>query len=849
MSMILLAVEDADRDAAVRDLLTAEGWWVTTVSSQEEALRAAADHAPKLLIVDRRLAEPGGLLRAFGREVGGPGVLLLVDQLDGEENGGDGVVARNQDGEEVVSIVRQSLEAPSPAEEGRASEPESESAQLTATDLFGDILSDLEETRAAAAAAALVAVSEGEDASDDEPSPDLETSEEGSETVDLSATVALPVEALLEEALRESSSGGSVGEDELVSEPEPEPEPEIETGASAEAEAPADVDPEDEITAVISAITPSRADGSEAIESVEEAEAEAETVDGEFDEELEEIFADPTDDPGVQGPEQPTTDLDEEVAEIIGSLGGDAEAGEADQDETSEEYSLGQVLDVEDDGTSEEAPEAPTEPAPDHNRLGAYRLNELLEFGAMTERWLAEGPDDELVVVERLRHDLRDRSEIRDAFVEGYSEAAGWESRNVLRVLDLGRHDEVDYVVTEYLAGHSLREVLSRVNRMEARMPLGIALLIAEKVVNGLGSLVEGASGSRHGWLVPDSVWLTRGGEVLLREFGCGRLGADEGLPNQDWTELRFFGPEHWTGETDTRSDLYSVGAVLYEMISGRPVHNRSDPESLAEAVRSDDVLPVQHVDPTVPSEIDAWIMRLLRREANDRPQAVSEVASKIDLALQALPARPDDAELEAYVRQLFAANVPVESSLETLAMAMPDPDALLVPVEGEEEREGRLPALWMWIAAVVVALVLAFFGWKWFEARDSSLSESPQEAPAPAAPAPRTTPEPIPVDETASSEARQEPAAVQPPAAAPAADTTDPDEDLDVRSLVEQAFERRQRELEDRLAQEAAAAAEAAAADLPVVDPPADDTEPPADEDDNLPESRVAAPSRAPLH
>ncbi len=147
MSMILLAVEDAVRDAAVRDLLTAEGWWVTTVVSQEEALRAAADHAPQLLIVDAALEMPGELLRAFARQEGGPGVLVLVDHKgDAVPRESDGVVWRDQAPSEILAVVRRSLHAPRTASEHAtaAAEVTSEDEQLTTSDLFGDILENLD---------------------------------------------------------------------------------------------------------------------------------------------------------------------------------------------------------------------------------------------------------------------------------------------------------------------------------------------------------------------------------------------------------------------------------------------------------------------------------------------------------------------------------------------------------------------------------------------------------------------------------------------------------------------------------------------------------------------------------
>lgn len=685
MAMILLAVEDAGRDAAIRDLLTAEGWWVTTVGSQEEALRAAADHAPELLIVDSGLAQLGSLLHTVRRSEGGPGMLVLADGAGGGDAlGGDGTLGREQDPAELLEIVRRALETPRAAGEAPiAAVAPSEDQQLTTSDLFGDILEGLGGEALGSAI---------EERAETEPEPESEPELE------------VPPPDAESEPAKESESESELGPD-----PEPVPEFELEPEADPEAEVVAgDTEPEPDAKTVQDELRQRSA-----ARVVESLKSDGETV--------------PLSDLLDLDPE-PTTDIEAEVAHLL-------EAADLNLEATGEieRQSIEAVLAID----SENQPPAPEvvgeverrqaeEPArgvDEHEGLelvGRYRLLELLEFGDLTERWLAVRADGDArrVVLERTRPELRNQADVRQAFVDGYSEAAGWEHPNVLKVVDLGRDGDVDFVVTDYSPGHSLHEVLGRIHRMEARMPLGIGLLVAERLAAALEAVGASETSRGHRWLVPSSVWLSSDGRVLLREFSYGRLRVAKDPLARDWKEHRFIAPEIWSGAGDERSDLYSLGALLYEMVSGRPVHEGDDLEALVAAIKNHDAASAQVVDPTIPSEVDAWIMRLIRRSPEERPQAVSEISSKIDLALQSLPARPANAELDAYLRQLFAATVPEQQPADSLPVELPnDEQTLDLEAEGVDPSDlkpgKKLWRAWRWLLVVVIALVVALLAWR----------------------------------------------------------------------------------------------------------------------------------------
>jgi len=786
MSMILLAVEDLERDAPVRDLLTAEGWWVTTVASKEEALRAAADHAPQLLVLDRGMDDTASLFKVFARAHGGCGVLVLVDSQSEEGAGdlGDGVVARDQPPEDLVATVRGSLDAPRGAQDSAPvdDEPTTAEEQLTSRELFGDILEDLGETEPQEAPEPVQAVEPAPGAAVEVPSGDEIAGGEsllGSDGPDApedqgaaeleSATPEEPVETAGTGLLQDPAESSPEVAEEPIAEEFDEELPEVPEEPTddplVEVPVPPDVAESDRLRADLGEKAEWRAepegdapkevaapDGSEAVpvpDTAQEDLVEASEQEDGSQEELGDIDAEVDLEPMTPSSieiekslltdldpddSEPTTDLVEEVADLLES-GPEGWPG-TDEPESGEGLSIEEALAVEEPVPgAEEEPEkggeaerkADDEPESaaerqELERLGPYELIELAEFGDLTERWLARstGENATTVILERVRPELQFRADVRDAFVEGNSDAAGWEHENVTAVVDLGRQDDTDYVATEYRPGHSLAEVLDRVARMEARMPLGVSLLLIERIAAALEVLAESPAISRHGWLVPGSIWLGENGEVLLREFGVGRLAAPDPSVVRDWTEHRFIAPEKWSDRGDIRSDLYSLGAVLYEMVSGQGVHRAADYEALVQAIQSANITPAQEVDPTIPSEVDAWMMRLLRRDPQERPQSVPEIVAKIDLALQALPARPASAELNAYVRQLFAARVP-----DLPAQTVQSPQSLVPSLEAEsgaqaeaeiEAETDATPARrweWWWLLIPLLALLSTFVGWK----------------------------------------------------------------------------------------------------------------------------------------
>src|SRR3989442_10894106 len=269
---------------------------------------------------------------------------------------------------------------------------------------------------------------------------------------------------------------------------------------------------------------------------------------------------------------------------------------------------------------------------------GRYELGSVLGRGGMAEVYLAH--DTRLgrtVAVKTLRADLARDPSFQARFRREAQSAASLNHPAIVAVYDTGE-DYVDgvsipYIVMEYVDGSTLRELLHSGRKLlpERAMEMTVGILQALEYSHRAGIV--------HRDIKPANVMLTRTGQVKVMDFGIARAMGDSGMTMTQTSAVigtaQYLSPEQAKGEqVDARSDLYSTGCLLYELLTGRPPFVGESPVSVAYQHVREQPLPPSSFDPDIPPEFDAVVLKSLAKSREERYQSAGEMRQDIHRVL-----------------------------------------------------------------------------------------------------------------------------------------------------------------------------------------------------------------------
>ncbi|MEV0034386.1 Stk1 family PASTA domain-containing Ser/Thr kinase [Streptomyces sp. NPDC050804] len=273
---------------------------------------------------------------------------------------------------------------------------------------------------------------------------------------------------------------------------------------------------------------------------------------------------------------------------------------------------------------------------------GRYELGSVLGRGGMAEVYLAH--DTRLgrtVAVKTLRADLARDPSFQARFRREAQSAASLNHPAIVAVYDTGE-DYVDgvsipYIVMEYVDGSTLRELLHSGRRLlpERTLEMTIGILQALEYSHRNGIV--------HRDIKPANVMLTRTGQVKVMDFGIARAMGDSGMTMTQTSAVigtaQYLSPEQAKGEqVDARSDLYSTGCLLYELLTVRPPFIGDSPVAVAyQHVREEPQTP-SVFDPEITPEMDAIVLKALVKDPDYRYQSADEMRADIEACLDGQP-------------------------------------------------------------------------------------------------------------------------------------------------------------------------------------------------------------------
>ncbi len=342
---------------------------------------------------------------------------------------------------------------------------------------------------------------------------------------------------------------------------------------------------------------------------------------------------------------------------------------------------------------------------------GRYRVGALIGRGGMSD--VHVGTDTRLgrqVAVKLLKPQLATDPAFRMRFRQEAQSAARMAHPTIVRVFDAGEETVVDasghevqlpFIIMEYVEGRLLKDVIH-----DGPLEPQAAVRVIEGVLTALE--YSHRAGVVHRDIKPGNIMITTAGQVKVMDFGIARAVSDSSTTVAQTTAIlgtaSYFSPEQAKGETvDARTDLYSTGVVLFEMLTGRPPFRGDTPVAVAYQHVSERPVKPSVINPKVSPALDAVVMHALAKNRDERYQTAAEFRADVETAASGrvpVHRQPDSATM------LFSAPTGSLSSSELALRQLTEDETMT-------RTQRRPPAVWIWSGIVgVVVIVIAVMYW-----------------------------------------------------------------------------------------------------------------------------------------
>ena len=327
-----------------------------------------------------------------------------------------------------------------------------------------------------------------------------------------------------------------------------------------------------------------------------------------------------------------------------------------------------------------------------------YLLLDLIGIGGMAEVYRSKLVRDKgfekLIVIKKLLPHVAQDEELVSLFIGEARLAALFQHENIAATYDFGEIDGTYFLAMEYLSGKDLYTFLQRLRSIDKPLGLEITLMIISKICEGmeyahtLRDLNNRSLNIIHRDITPQNIFITYGGKIKIFDFGVAKA---EILDNKTQVgvvkgKLSYMSPEQIVGrEIDHRSDIFSIGILLYEMICGKRMY-RGDTAALIQKCINADYTDLKDIVPDLPEQLYEIVNRALARKVEDRYQSCAEMQADIDNLMFDIGFRPDAKSLSNFMLEVFAREFVKDrkNTLEVMELAAGAPGLYEAPIDSQ---------------------------------------------------------------------------------------------------------------------------------------------------------------------
>ncbi|HEY7575094.1 MAG TPA: protein kinase, partial [Thermoanaerobaculia bacterium] len=320
-----------------------------------------------------------------------------------------------------------------------------------------------------------------------------------------------------------------------------------------------------------------------------------------------------------------------------------------------------------------EAARAPEPPSPvsasGPDRFGQYEILERIASGGMAELYRARRSGVEgfqkIVAIKKILPHLADNEGFIAMFADEAKLAAQLNHPNIVHIYDLGKIEAGGYFIAmEHVEGRDLRAILESAREVGMTLPVPLGVYVASKVASALDYAHRRRDGEGrdlhivHRDVSPQNILISFEGDIKLCDFGIAKAASKVSQTESGALKgkIQYMSPEQaWGKPIDKRSDLFSLGVVLYELLTEQKLFRGDSDLTVLEQVRAAAVTAPSAVNPDVPKALDAIVLRALAREPEERYANASDMLRDLEQVLYSYSPAPGSADLAIFLHRLQA--------------------------------------------------------------------------------------------------------------------------------------------------------------------------------------------------
>ncbi|HZR45348.1 MAG TPA: serine/threonine-protein kinase, partial [Candidatus Manganitrophaceae bacterium] len=386
--------------------------------------------------------------------------------------------------------------------------------------------------------------------------------------------------------------------------------------------------------------------------------------------------------------------------------------------------------------------------------FGNYLLLKKIGAGGMAELYLARQNGvmgfERVLAIKRILPHLTEDADFIEMFINEAKLAAQITHPHVAQVYDFGAVGGIYYMAMEYVMGKSLSYVLAAGKKRQYPIPFRHALYITAKIAAGLDHAYRGKTvggeplGIIHRDISPQNILIAYNGDVKLVDFGIAKAASSSTHTQTGIIKgkLSYLSPEQaWGKKVDHRSDLFSLGIVAHEMLTGERLFKGENEFVTLELVRAAAVPPPSSIKTDLPKEVDPVILKALAKNPDDRYPTGHAFQEALEAVFHRLDPRPSPKDLSEYLHRLFEKEIgqdvaefkqvtaltkpPVTTPLPTPKKPPASEKTIPTPVQ---KPKGNGAAIGI---AIAIALLIILAAGAWYFLRGAAEPVAPPAAPA----------------------------------------------------------------------------------------------------------------------